>query len=109
MKDREETGESSLELLKERAKELNCLYRVDEILNNGRLSFAEAFERIVLVLPSGFRFPELCQVEITYENHQHRSPGFVTGLPVKDSVDIVSDGRTVGTIEVVYTGEVPLT
>jgi predicted nucleotidyltransferase len=109
MGDREQTGESSLELLRERAKELDCLYRVDEILNNGRLPLPEVFERITLILPSGFRFPELCQVEITYENHRHRSLGFVTGLQISDTTDIISDGKKVGRIEVVYSEEVPLT
>ncbi|OPY16956.1 MAG: phosphoenolpyruvate synthase [Syntrophus sp. PtaB.Bin075] len=109
MKHGEDPGESSLEHLKERAKELDCLYQVDEILNNGRLPLSEVFERIILVLPSGFRFPELCHAEITCENHKYRSPGFVTGLQIAEGADIISEGRAVGRIEVVYIGEVPLT
>jgi len=109
MENQKESRESSLELLKERAKELDCLYRIDDILNNSRLPLPDVFARIVLVLPSGFRFPELCQAEITYENRRYRSPGFVPGLRIAAGTDIISSGRTIGRIEVVYTGEVPLT
>ena len=109
MTDKDQVGESSLELLRERAKELDCLYRIDEILNNGRLSVPEMLDQIVDVLPSGFRFPDICKVEITYENHRYRSHGFVTGLQIADHIDIVSDGKKAGRIEVVYVEEVPPT
>lgn len=105
----EETVESTMELLKERAKELECLYKADEILNNMRLTIPEILEQIILVLPSGFRFPELCQVEITCENYRYRSPGFVHGLQISDNTDIKIDGKAIGRIEILYSGEVPLT
>ncbi|NLW36132.1 MAG: pyruvate, phosphate dikinase [Syntrophorhabdus aromaticivorans] len=108
MKEREGPGENSLEILKERAKELDCLYQVDEVLNNSRLPLPEVFERIILVLPSGFRFPDICRVEITYKNHRYRSPDFVRSR-IADGTDIKTDGKTVGRIEVIYTGEVPVT
>jgi predicted nucleotidyltransferase len=108
MKEREGPGESSIEILKERAKELDCLYQVDEVLNNGRLPLPEVFERIILILPSGFRFPDLCRVEITYKNHSYRSPDFVRSR-IADGTDIRANGKIVGRIEVVYTGEVPVT
>jgi len=37
---------NEMHILKERAKELNCLYQVDEILNNQRFSLAEMFEAL---------------------------------------------------------------
>jgi hypothetical protein len=40
-----------LYFLKERAKELDCIYQVDELLGNQRLSWPEIFEEIVRVLP----------------------------------------------------------
>lgn len=108
MKNKMEPEEGSLEFLRERAKELECLYRVDEILNNGRLPLPEVFERIIAALPLGFRFPELCRVEITCEHHTYRSPDFVPSR-IADGADIIADGKTVGRIEVVYTSEVPVT
>jgi len=108
MEEKEELKENSLEILKERAKELDCLYRVDEILNNSRLTLAEMFERMILVLPSGFRFPEACRVEITYANHRYQSADFVSSQ-ISDGVDIKAEGKVVGRIEVIYVRDVPVT
>ncbi len=108
MNDREDPKESSLEVLKERAKELDCLYRIDEVLKNGRLTLAEMFERVILILPAGFRFPDVCRVEIVYENHRYQSSDFMRSQ-ISDEVDIKADGKIVGRIEVVYATEVPQT
>ena len=39
--------------LQERAKELTCLYRVDEVLNRSHLAVEEMVRRVLAVLPSG--------------------------------------------------------
>ncbi len=105
MEESSDTKGASLETLKERAKELDCLYRVDEILNNSRLTLAEIFEGIIVVLPSGFRFPEVCRVEIIYENHRYQSEDFARSR-ISDGVDIKSNGKVVGRINVIYATEV---
>ena len=48
----------SLDNLMERAKELNCLYQVDEILGNQRLSLSEILSADKSV-PSGFQYRDL--------------------------------------------------
>jgi len=106
MDDREDPKESTLEVLKERAKELDCLYRIDEVLKNSRLTLAEMFGRIIQILPAGFRFPDVCRVEIIYENHRYQSSDFVRSR-ISDKVDIKADGKIVGKIEVIYGTEVP--
>ncbi|NLC07738.1 MAG: pyruvate, phosphate dikinase [Syntrophomonadaceae bacterium] len=106
MKKWEFSGEHSLDFLKERAKELNCLYQVDEILDNQRLSLPEIFNQIVQVIPAGWQFPEICQARIIYENSSYQTPGFSTS-PRSLSSPIKVEGKVVGKIEVVYTSEVP--
>lgn len=98
----------SLEVLKEREKELNCLYMVDEILGNHQLSISEIFDGIIRVLPTGWRLPELCRAKIIYKNQSFQSPGFVSS-PISDSCPVKADGNIVGSIEVVYIKDVPLT
>ncbi len=100
------TSEYILDNLKERAKELDCLYKVDEILNNQRLSLPEIFQQIALVMPSGWQFPEWCKVMITYENRSYNTPGFVSSQWT-DSAPIKVGGKIVGQIQVVYTAKVP--
>lgn len=102
------TGEAGnlLDDLKEREKELNCLYMVDEILGNQQLSISELFEGIIKVLSSGFRFPELCQAKIVYNNQCYKSTGFLDS-PISKTCAIKADGKDIGLIEVVYTKKVP--
>ena len=47
--------------LHERAKELNCLYRIEEILSQPQLPTQEIFDRIVRAIPAGWQYPEACQ------------------------------------------------
>ena len=101
-------AENLLDILKEREKELNCLYQVDNILANHQLTLPEVFERIVRVLPSGWRFPELCQAKILYNNCSYQTPGFIVS-PISDTCGIFVDDKAVGSIEVVYTEHVPET
>lgn len=95
-----------LDVLKEREKELNCLYMVDEILENHQLSLPELFNAIIKVLPSSWRFPELCRARILYKNQNYQSPGFISS-PLSETCNIKSDGNIVGNIEIVYIKEVP--
>ena len=54
--------------LQERAKELNCLYRVDELLNRPELPLELIFRGIVEILPHGWQYPHDCQARIIFEN-----------------------------------------
>lgn len=100
------TDESLLEVLKERAKELNCLYQIEEILNNRQLSLPEIFEGIIKTIPSGWQFPEICQARIVYENSSYQSPNFQPS-PWMDSSDIKVDEKVLGRVEVSYTKKAP--
>jgi|LSQX01.1.fsa_nt_gb hypothetical protein len=96
-----------LESLKEREKELNCLYKVDEVLSNHRLSPAETFDSIVRIMPSGWRFPELCRAKLIFNEVSYQTPGFVSS-PISELCDIRVGNKTVGNLEVVYIQVVPL-
>ncbi len=97
-----------LDVLKEREKELNCLYKVDSILGNHHLTLSEMLDGIVHVLPSGWRFPELCHSRIIYKNNCYQTSGFIAS-PISDTCPIKADGKNVGSIEIVYTQNVPKT
>lgn len=56
MEHTKKTEDSLLDVLKEGAKELNCLYQIEEILNNRQLSLPEIFEGIIKTIPSGWQF-----------------------------------------------------
>lgn len=108
MNDKTVSTDHLLSILKEREKELNCLYQVDDVLANNQLTIPEMFEHILRILPSGWRFPEFCQVKIVYNNNSYQSSGFISS-PISVECIIKADGKTIGSIEVVYTSNVPAT
>lgn len=90
--------------LKERAKELNCLYGVQEILGNPENSVEQAFQEIINVIPQGWQYPDICEVEIVFGNIKFRSPNF-SRTPWELSSDILVQEQVVGRISVHYTEE----
>ena len=62
--------------LKERSKELTCLYTIEELLNNPDLPFETLFRKIIKIIPEGWQFPEITEVEIQYEGDTYISEGF---------------------------------
>ncbi len=94
--------------MRERAKELNCLYQVEELLTRTSLPLEEIFAQLIQTIPSGYQFPEICQVRIVYEDKTFQSPGFQES-PRVQSAEIRVDDKVVGSIEVSYASEVPQT
>lgn len=92
--------------LKERAKELNCLYDVQEILAKPQISIEVAFKEIIKVIPFGWQYPEICKSEIVFGDSRFHSPDFVRASWELSS-DILVQDQAVGKISVYYTEERP--
>ena len=103
---KEESKEQLLDILKERAKELNCMYQVEEVLGNRRLSLPEMFEEIIKIIPSGWQYPEICRARIVYESSSFQSPGY-QATPWADNCEIRVNDRVAGLLEVCYVKKVP--
>ncbi len=97
---------SMLHALQERAKELNCLYQVGELLSQPDRPLDELFRSIVEVLPSGWQYPSDCQARILFEGKAVSSPDF-HATPWLQKADIVVQGDVTGSIEVSYLLEMP--
>lgn len=91
----------SLHPLQERAKELNCLYRVGELLNLQDAPVEEILRGIVEVMPSGWQYPELCEVAITLEDTVIRSANFQL-TPWIQSANIFMQDEQIGSVTVGY-------
>lgn len=98
--------EKVLENLQERAKELACLYRVEESLKSSEKSMREMFEGILGAIPPGWQYPEYCQARIEYEGETYKTPGFVK-TPWEQVAAIRIQDEIVGHIAVSYTTETP--
>lgn len=97
---------SILHELQERAKELNCLYRVDELLNRSDLPLEEVLRSIVEILPPGWQYPHDCQARVVLEDRAFESANFRPTEWVQ-SATIVVQGEKIGSIEVSYRQQMP--
>ncbi len=98
--------EKILHDLKERAKELNCLYEVQELLGTPDITLEQICQGIIQAIPPGWQYPEVCQARITLGERVYETPGFIQTPWVQKASIIVQD-QPVGKIEVYYTEERP--
>ncbi len=95
-----------LHALQERAKELACLYRVDEILARRGISNDEAMQAVLSALPPGWQFPAACLARATLGAQVYEPEGF-RATPWCQSATIGREGESIGQIEIYYTQEFP--
>ncbi len=87
--------------LKEREKELKCLYKVESIINKN-LPVEEFFLEIINGLWGGWQYPIITKVKITFEDKVFKEPDWEETEWVQHA-DIVIDENVLGKIEVFYT------
>ena len=93
--------------LKERAKELNCLYEIQEILNDFDASLNEICSRIIKAIPPGWQYTDVCQACITVRDSKYQSDGFIeTSWSQCASINVRDD--VIGRICVSYMEERPI-
>ena len=92
--------------LRERTKELNCIYQANDLLSSPDRPLAEVLQGIVGLLPPAWQYPDECQAQIVYEDLTLRTPGFAPTAWVQ-AAGIVVEGKTVGRVEVSYRREMP--
>lgn len=62
--------------LYERAKELACMYRVDDVLQDTALTLPAAMRELTTVIPVGFSVPEACRAQILLWDKAYAGEGF---------------------------------
>ncbi|MFZ1730298.1 MAG: PEP/pyruvate-binding domain-containing protein [Bacteroidota bacterium] len=91
--------------LGERAKELNCLYHVEEVLSRKDSEMEDVFALIIEAIPPGWQYPDICQVRIRFGKRSFTSKDFQQ-TPWRLVSSIVVQEKVEGSIEVYYTREV---
>jgi pyruvate,water dikinase len=99
--------DKTMSALKERAKELGCLYSIEDVLKDTTRPLNEIFQAVIEAIPPGWRYPEMCAALIVYDDVIYTSPQFVESQ-YADSASIVVSDETVGLISVLYNREVPV-
>jgi hypothetical protein len=98
--------EHVLRALQERAKELNCLYRVDEILHADARPLEDMMHAVAEALPAGWQYPAHCMPRIRIRGLDIHPPGF-SETPWVLSAPIEVGGAPEGSVSVYYTQHYP--
>jgi len=93
--------------LKEREKELHCIYHVEELLDNDALTIEEMLGSLLTVIPMGWQYPGVCEVKICYEDLEVQSEGYLETEWIQHA-DLVIDNSISGYIKVCYTSLIRL-
>lgn len=92
--------------LQERAKELNCLYTIEDSLNRSEISMRQAFHTVINAIPVGFQYPNICKAKLVYGDIIYLTSDFEETKWVITS-DIIVQDKIVGRISVFYLKEAP--
>ncbi len=95
-----------LRSLQERAKELSCIYRVEEILAGPDKSIGEVCHKIIEAIPPGWQYPDICQAKIELDGKTYTSPEFSEST-WSQKADIIANNIRIGNINVYYRQEMP--
>ncbi len=106
MNPQDQDVEKVISALQERVKELNCIYRIEELLQDYDADQKKVLEGIIQVIPAGWQYPEVCEARIICKGAEYKTPGFVENQWVQ-SAKIYAKREVVGRIDVCYTKEMP--
>jgi hypothetical protein len=92
--------------LKERIKELNCLYDISSFKEDAEFSLDSTLQAIVDFIPQGFAYPESTAARILFDGYEFVTKNFQdTGY--KLSREITVHNKRIGTLDVCYLEEKP--
>ncbi len=95
------TKSMRLEALLEREKELDCLYRVEDLLADTSRPLPNIFNDIIATIPSGWQHPKLCQARITFDDMVYEPDCYVPS-ECSETASIKEGNAVRGFIEVSY-------
>jgi len=92
--------------LRERIKELTCLYSLARLTENPSIQLSEIFQGVVELLPSAWQYPEITAVRILFDGSCYVTSKYQECIH-KQCVKLIVNGQSRGSLEVGYTQEKP--
>jgi two-component sensor histidine kinase/GAF domain-containing protein len=92
--------------LQERAKELECLYGLSQLVEQRDITLEEIFQGLVELIPPGWQYPEITAARIIFGDGRFQTNNFSETEWVQ-SADIKVNEQKAGTVEVCYPKERP--
>jgi DNA-binding NarL/FixJ family response regulator len=92
--------------LRERIKELNCLYGITRLSESGPESLEEFLRRVCRLLPPAWQYPEVTCARINFQGRTYKTGPFKVAK-WRQAAQIVTFGEPAGDVEVFYLEERP--
>lgn len=92
---------SKLNDLREREKELRCIYRVHEAVSNESKPLRDVLKKAVDTIPDGWQYPGLCMAKLELDEFTVTTNHFFE-TNIHQSAEIVVDEEVLGKITVYY-------
>ncbi len=99
-------NQSAQAALRERVKELTCLYSIAQVAEWQGMTLDEILNGIVELLPPAWQYPESTTARIVLDGHSYTTSGFQEDGQ-KQTANITIVGKRRGVIEVVYMDDKP--
>lgn len=103
---REEERAELVRELREREKELNCLYGLSRLIVAPGITFDAICEGLVDLVPPAWQYPEVARAKLDFDDKIFTS-GARAALKTEQSTEIIVHGDKRGTLSVGYTEERP--
>ena len=92
--------------LRERVKELTCLYGIAKLVERASLSLKDILQGIVDLLPPAWLYPQITSARIILDGHSY-STGPLQKSVQRQAANIIVDGEKRGLVEVMYSETMP--
>lgn len=92
--------------LKERVKELQCLYSIANIVERPGITLDRLYQEIANLLPAAWRYPDITCARIAIDDDEFKTENY-RETEWKQSSDIKVHGERAGVVEVSYLEESP--
>ena len=93
--------------LKERIKELGCLYGVSNIIEKHNSDYNKILQGIVDLLPAAWQYPGITCAKIILNTEEFKTDNF-KDMPWKQNAEIKIEHQRIGLIEIAYTKDMPV-
>lgn len=87
--------------LRERVKELNCLYGVSRLISENITSLETIYRDVVNLVPNGFQYPDIACARIIIDNNIYTTPNWQE-TPYIIAGTITGQNKEIGRLEVCY-------
>jgi DNA-binding NarL/FixJ family response regulator len=92
--------------LRERIKELNCLYGITRLSESGPSSMDEFLRHVCRLLPPAWQYPEVTSARISFQGKTYKTDPFKVSR-WRQAAQVMVFGEPAGEVEVFYTQERP--